>query len=92
MSHKHNGFRRTCLASAAFTILSLFTLIATPATLEAQTGGQGAITGTVLDSTGAAVAGATVTATNIATNVATTRTTSSAGAYLISPLPPGVYR
>jgi hypothetical protein len=62
-----------------------------PAVLKAQSGGQGAITGTVTDSTGAAIPDATITATNAATNVQTTRTTSGAGAYSISPLPPGIY-
>lgn len=59
--------------------------------LKGQTGGEGAINGTVTDSTGATVANATVTATNAATNVATTRTTSSTGTYSIAPLPPGSY-
>jgi hypothetical protein len=59
--------------------------------LAAQTGGQGALEGTVTDSTGAVVPNATVTATNQASNVSTTRTSSSAGLYTITPLIPGVY-
>lgn len=57
----------------------------------AQTGGQGALEGTVLDPKGSVVANASVTATNQASGVSTTRTTSSAGAYQITPLIPGVY-
>jgi hypothetical protein len=59
--------------------------------LRAQTAGEGAITGTVLDSTGTAVSNATVTATNVATRISTERTTSSAGLYSITPLPVGTY-
>jgi hypothetical protein len=59
--------------------------------LKAQTAGEGAITGTVTDISGAVIAGATVTATNTATSVSETRTSSSAGVYVISPLQPGNY-
>jgi hypothetical protein len=45
----------------------------------AQTGGEGAITGTVKDATGAVVPNATVTAQNVATGVETSRPTSAAG-------------
>lgn len=69
----------------------LMVLLAAPMTLKAQTGGQGAITGMVADSTGAAVADATVTATNTATNSPTVRTSSGSGTYTIAPLPPGIY-
>ncbi|MGD0098619.1 MAG: carboxypeptidase regulatory-like domain-containing protein [Terracidiphilus sp.] len=58
---------------------------------RAQTGGQGAIEGTVSDTSGAVVPGAIVTATNTATGVSTTRVTSGAGYYTISPLVPGTY-
>jgi hypothetical protein len=57
----------------------------------AQTGGDGAIAGTVTDSSGAVVGGATVTAINVATGVTTTRQTSDAGYYSIAPLIPGDY-
>jgi hypothetical protein len=62
-----------------------------PTLLSAQTGGNGAITGTVADSTGALVPGAQVTALNNATGVATMRPASSSGLYNISPLLPGTY-
>jgi hypothetical protein len=57
----------------------------------AQTAGDGAITGTVKDTSGAVVPNATVTAHNVATGVDTARVTSSAGVYQISPLIIGTY-
>src|ERR1700723_3832088 len=57
----------------------------------AQTGGQGAISGTVTDSSGALVPQAVVVARNNATGVETKRTASSDGLYNISPLIPGTY-
>ena len=57
----------------------------------AQTGGQGAIEGTVTDSTGAVVSNAMVTATNQASGVTTSRPTSSSGLYTINPVIPGTY-
>ena len=52
---------------------------------------SGEITGTISDSAGAVIAGATVTATNTATNTTRTATTTSAGVYNLTALPPGVY-
>jgi hypothetical protein len=72
--------------------LTIGLAMAIPARAIAQIGGTGSIRGTVLDSSGAILPGATITATNIATGVATTRQSTEAGAYVISPLPPGDYR
>jgi hypothetical protein len=72
------------------TLLLLFCLaLVLPST--AQTGGEGGIQGSVVDSTGAAVPNATVTAKNVATGVSTTRQTTSAGVFTISPILPGTY-
>jgi hypothetical protein len=57
----------------------------------AQTGGQGAIQGTVTDPSGAVMANVNVTATNKESGVATTRPTSSAGLFEINPIIPGTY-
>jgi hypothetical protein len=65
--------------------------MAVPSVLFAQTGGEGAISGTVTDSKGAYIAKATVVATNVATGVETKREASSDGLYNISPLIPGTY-
>ncbi|MGA3133396.1 MAG: TonB-dependent receptor [Terracidiphilus sp.] len=56
-----------------------------------QTGGQGALEGTVTDKSGSAIPNATVTAIDQASGVPSTRQTSSAGLYEITPLIPGVY-
>jgi hypothetical protein len=58
----------------------------------AQVAGSGSIEGTVVDPSGASIAGATVTAANVATGVQTVRRTTSAGFFAISPLPAGQYR
>ncbi len=64
---------------------------ALPIALQAQTAGEGSITGSVTDSSGAVISGANVTATAEATSISTSRTTSSAGLYTIAPLPVGTY-
>ena len=49
------------------------------------------LSGSVLDSTSAAVAGAKVTATNTATNLSRDTTSDSSGRYVVPLLPPGDY-
>src|SRR5947207_7054651 len=51
----------------------------------------GAITGTVVDPTGAVVAGATVTVTNPSTNSQRVVKTNNSGVYDVPALPPGNY-
>jgi hypothetical protein len=58
---------------------------------EAQTAGEGSIQGTVIDTTGAVVAHATVSITDNATGVKTVQDTSSAGFFNIAPVLPGTY-
>jgi hypothetical protein len=58
---------------------------------RAQIGGNGAISGTIIDSTGAVVSDATVIAREVATGTIVTRSSSSSGYYMVSPLKPGVY-
>jgi len=71
-------------------LIALFLLA--PSSSSAQVGGSGSIQGTVLDTSNAAVPGATVTATNIATGIETIRQTTEAGVYALTPLQPGSYR
>src|SRR3954466_10647689 len=52
---------------------------------------SGNVVGTVVDSSGAAVAGAEVTAHNVATGVTLTTKTSSTGGYRFDNLPIGTY-
>jgi hypothetical protein len=62
-----------------------------PLGAKAQLSGKGAITGTVMDGTGAVVPGATIAATNDATGITTTTTTTGAGDFTFSNLDPGIY-
>jgi hypothetical protein len=60
--------------------------------LWAQSQNTAQISGTVLDASGAAVAGAEIKATNTNTDVVRTATTSASGEYVLSNLPVGPYR
>ena len=73
-------------------ILACFAVLFLCATMaQAQSGGTGAITGTVTDPSGASVPNVTVTATNTGTNQARTAVTGSDGVYKFSLLTPGTY-
>jgi hypothetical protein len=58
---------------------------------HAQLAGQGEIKGTVKDSTGAVVAGATVTATEGSTGLSVTRTSNGEGNFDLTPMDVGIY-
>ncbi|HEX4001314.1 MAG TPA: TonB-dependent receptor [Candidatus Acidoferrales bacterium] len=77
------------LVCAVFACLVLLFACA-PASL-AQTGGTGALTGTVTDPSGAVIAGATVTATDAGTGQARSTTTDANGSFKFSLLNPGNY-
>jgi hypothetical protein len=77
-------FRAPVLAISFF--VTLFSAAA-----HAQITGQGAVSGTVTDPDGAAIPGAKVDVKDNATNVVISRTSTSAGYYVVSPLPPGTY-
>ena len=70
-------------------VLSLL-MLAVPLAMQAQQY-SGTITGTVTDSTGASVPGATVTATNTGTGAVYNATTSDQGVYVFAQLPVGTY-
>ena len=77
-----------------FTMLLPFTLamiVAFAASVSAQTGGTGNITGIVSDANGAVVKGAAVTLTSKATGQSQTITTSDDGIYNFVLLQPGTY-
>ena len=65
-------------------------LLTTPGTSSGQTT-YASITGTVTDSTGAVIRGATVVATNVETSVATKTTTNDDGVYTVPQLREGPY-
>jgi len=91
--HSKNCLTAFC-QSLRFTAV-LFLLVAGFLSLSsvshAQLAGKGAVSGTVLDPTGAAVPGATIVITNNANGIATTTTSTSAGDYSVSTLDAGVY-
>jgi hypothetical protein len=73
------------------TALCLALLCVTAITALAQSTTQGAIGGTVFDSTGAAVAGATITIHNNATNAEQTIKSDGSGGFIAPLLEPGTY-
>src|SRR5215813_11906689 len=84
-------FGKPASAFLGWLLVAVFALLA-PICAFAQTGGGGSIQGTITDSGGSVIQGATVVATNVATRIETTRQTNEAGLYVISPLPPGEYK
>lgn len=81
-------FRRGGFPAALFLIAGISALVSAP--LFSQ-GSAGRISGTITDSTGGTVAGATVTVTDTQRGVTRTLTTDEAGAYLAPSLTPGTY-
>ena len=67
-------------------------LLLSAASIQAQLAGNGAITGTVTDPSGAVIPNAIITAVNTDTNQTTVRQSTSAGDFDVTPLPPGNYR
>ncbi len=78
------------IAVRSCSVLLLGVLIAAGAAMAQVTGG-GSIQGTVSDPSGAVVPQAQIVATNVATGVETVRQTTTAGFYVITPLPAGEY-
>ncbi len=76
-------------AMSAATALAILALWCLPAAAQ---GVYGVVSGTVTDSSGAVLAGATVTVTNVDTRVTKTLTTNVAGTYSATNLIPGVYK
>ena len=60
-------------------------------TMQAQTGGTGALTINVTDPSGALISGATIKVTSAATGQVRTQVTESSGSYTFTLLPPGQY-
>ncbi len=73
-------------------VMALVVFLAGAPSLMAQSASTGALTGTVVDPSGAVVPNATVTATSLSTDQARTTMTGSDGSYKIGLLPPGNYR
>ncbi len=86
LARSNRWMKPIILAVAILLCLGLMSPVA-----KAQSGGQGAISGTVTDASGALIPGAVVIARNNGTGIETKRTASSDGLYNISPLIPGTY-
>jgi Carboxypeptidase regulatory-like domain len=80
---------RTVVSSVSLTVIMLFLASASLAALGQRI--TGGISGTITDSTGAAVPGASITATNVSTGVVTRTSANSAGHYALQSLPVGQY-
>ncbi len=87
---KRSPYRFLRFAAIGFMAL-LIAIMLTPLGANAQLAGKGAITGTVTDSTGAVVPGASVAATSDATGITTKTVSTGAGDYHFSDLDPGIY-
>src|SRR4051812_36827938 len=75
-----------------FALFSLLFLVTMSAASIAQVGTQSSVTGTVADSTGAAVPKAQVVVTNVATGETKQVTTGPTGDFTVLALPAGIYR
>ena len=82
----NRSFRNLCALTLVFAMVTLLSAMCTPA----QTF-RGTILGTVTDSSGAAVPGATVTVKNLGTGLVHAVTTSDDGSYAVPELPIGSY-
>jgi hypothetical protein len=80
------------MKAKSLVVLILGMLLALSPSLMAQTASTGALKGTVTDSSGAVIPGATVTLTSQATGQVRTASTGGDGGYLFPLIPPGVYK
>jgi hypothetical protein len=83
-----SSFKRLLDFTLAVVVMAM--MQATPATL-AQSGTSSALTGTVVDSSGAAVVGAKITATDVNSKAVRTGETDASGRYLLAQVNPGNY-
>src|SRR5690606_22256227 len=84
--------RRSQVPSVLFRLLAaLPLLLGLPALASAQAA-NGTLLGNVTDDSGAGVPGATVTVTEVRTNIPRTAVSNATGYYIVTNLPPGVYR
>jgi hypothetical protein len=79
--------RRLSMKTLVIAILCVFA----GALVRAQIAGNGEVQGTITDSSGAVVPGASVVATNAATGAKMSTMSTGAGLYVLSPLTPGDY-
>jgi Carboxypeptidase regulatory-like domain len=87
----HRDFSCAWRSAIAWLFLIALLLVSN-SSLQAQTPGTGALTGTVTDSSGAVIPNVKITATSVDTGQSRTATTGPDGTYKIGLLPPGNYR
>jgi hypothetical protein len=85
----NSSHRQTC--NKFFVLLLAALLLSIVPGANAQISGQGGISGTITDASGAVIPGATITAVENSTGVAIVRQSTGTGYYVVSPLLPGVY-
>ena len=78
------------LAALSVLVIALIGLCV-PSTAHAQAA-NGTLLGNVKDESGAAVPGATITAIDVRTNISRTTVSNETGNYILTNLPPGLYR
>src|SRR5260370_4817142 len=83
-----SSFKRLLDFTLAVVVMAM--MQATPATF-AQSGTSSALTGTVVDSSGAALVGAKITATDVNSKAVRTGETDASGRYLLAQVNPGNY-
>ena len=87
---RFNRLQNTALGISLLAVMGLAASVTAPIALS-QTNTTGDVAGTVADSSGAIVPGATLTLTSLATGAARSTTANSAGEFRFSQLPPGRY-
>src|SRR5256885_1110866 len=85
-----DGFMKL-LSTLVLCVAIALTLASSPCAFAQATVSFAQLNGTILDSSGRAVAGASLTLRDMATNRTYTAVTSSSGFYLVPTLPPGQY-
>ena len=81
------AYRVAYVWGVIFTLVWFF-----PFTVSAQSSNQAQLHGTVTDSSGAVIPGATATMTDVGTNISATTTTNEQGTYFFPALNPATYR
>ncbi len=92
-SQQFHSIRKLTVSSCRWVFVAIVScaLFTVCGLLSAQTGGTGAISGSITDPTGAMVAGAQVKVTDVATGYMRTTQSNDHGVFVASLLPPGQY-
>ena len=85
-------FRRACYIGLRLIYLATIVISFLLSSVTAQSGPAGTLSGVVKDSSGGAIAGATIIAKNIGNSMSRTATTDSQGRWTLAALPVGTYQ